>query len=995
MAMKVLIGISIVAHALLGAAAAEVPPPVKTALLETYGKLPLSFEANAGQADPRVKFLARGRGYTLFLTSTEAVLMLRDGEKTRPTGGGSPNRTPSADRHRGPEKSNGEPRTSNTAFRMHFDGANADAPITGLEALLGIVNYFRGTDPKNWRTDISTYAKVQYKEIYPGIDLVYYGNQGQLEYDLLVAPGADPKSIKLVIQGAEDVALTETGDLRLKTAGGDVRLLKPHVYQTIDGRKTHIAARYVVRPSPKLASQPGENGRGKASVASPVGIELAAYDPTRLLVIDPVLVYSTYLGGMESDTGHGIAVDAAGQVYVTGVTASADFPTTAAAFQPERTVGGVDVFVAKLDSTGSELLYSTYLSGSGGEEGLGIAVDGAGQAYVTGFTQSADFPTTEGSFQPELRGFLDAFVTKLTPTGSGLLYSTYLGGSNGDAGSRIAVDAAGQAYVTGNTDSADFPTTATAFQPGFGGISDAFVTKLNSTGSGLLYSTYLGGARFDVGLGIAVDAEGQAYVTGFTLSTNFPTAAAFQPGFGGVSDAFMTKLTPTGSGLLYSTYLGGARFEEGHGIAISAAGQAHVTGATASTNFPTTADAFQPGFGGVSDAFVTKLHPTGAGLLYSTYLGGAGSDNGFGIAVDAAGQAHVTGSTASADFPTTADAFQPGSGGADDAFVTKLTSTGSRLLSSTYLGGSGNDSGTGITVDAAGQAYVTGGTASADFPTTATAFQPVFGGSQGDAFVAKLSSSNTPLGSNVTVQLGQGTVTFASVTAAGDTTLTTSADGPPPPDGFKLGDPRTYYELATTASFGGAVTVCIDYASITFQDDARLQLFHFEEGRWVNATVSLDAARDIICGGVRSLSPFAIFEPAAPPIQPFATLGVSVEVEDERDERELEVEARFTLAATSDGIAPLTEDVVVQVGTFSATIPAGSFRGHGSREFTFEGDVDGVALEVKIRSRRQGRFDLTLEAEGVGVASIVNPVTVGITIGNDGGTAMVTAEFDD
>jgi hypothetical protein len=699
-------------------------------LSESYGKLPLHFEANQGQMHQDVRFLARGPGYSLYLTSGEAVLVL-----TRS----------------GPEASPGaQLQGESIALRMSLVGAARKPLVSGLEQLPGKANYFIGKDPAKWRSNVPTYAKVHYRDVYPGIDLVYYGNQRQLEYDFVVAPGADPKKIVLGFKGAEKLEIDAQGDLVLHTGGGAIRQHKPVIYQEVDGVRQEIAGSYVRKG------------------ANRIGFKVAAYDRSRPLVIDPVVLsYSTYLGGSYDDPGFGIAVDADGNAYVTGWTYSTDFPTTPEAFQPtfDRYE---DAFVTKLNPTGSALVYSTYLGGSGSDRGFGIAVDAAGNAYVTGGTNSDNFPTTAGAFQTT-NGWGGAFVTKLDPTGSALVYSTFLGSA---LGSGIAVDAAGNAYVAGRTSSVNFPTTPGAFQPISRGGVDVFVTKLNPTGSALVYSTYLGGSSSDSMNGIAVDAGGSAYVTGSTNSTDFPTTpGAYQTAFGGYSDAFVTKLNADGSGLIYSTYLGGSSSDAGTDIAVDAAGNAHVTGPTYSTNFPTTAGAFQAslaegtcsGYSGsfpCPDAFVTKLNPAGSGLIYSTYLGGSSADGGSGIAVDNSGNAYVTGNTNSANFPTTQDAFQTTfGGGADpygtpsgDVFVTKLNPAGSGLVYSTYLGGSDPDVSSAITMDAAGNIYVMGATDSTDFPITSGAFQPVFAGggggpesappapgAYGDTFVAKFS----------------------------------------------------------------------------------------------------------------------------------------------------------------------------------------------------------------------------------------------------------------
>jgi hypothetical protein len=472
-----------------------------------------------------------------------------------------------------------------------------------------------------------------------------------------------------------------------------------------------------------------------------VGFEVAAYDKARPLVIDPVLLYSTYAGGSGNDYANGIAVDAAGNAYVTGATYSTNFPATAGVFQTALRTGSEDTFVMKLEPGGTALVYSTYLGGNGKDSGLSIAVDAIGNAYVTGFTDSTNFPATAGAFQTRSRGFEDAFVTKLNSNGTALLYSSYLGGNGTDAGQGIAIDSAGNAYVTGTTFSTNFPTTAGAFQTAPGaGFYDAFVAKLSPTGAALVYSTYLGGG-YDAGTGIAVDVEGSAYVTGTTDSASgFPiTAGAFQTTYGGGDgDAFVTKLNAAGTALIYSTFLGGSGYDFGYGIAVDTAGYAYVTGFAGSTNFPATPGAFQTVSGGIYNAFVTKVSPAGTALVYSTYLGGNLADQGRGIAVDSAGSAYVTGMTSSPNFPVSAGVFQTTYGGdIYDAFVTKLDPTGTGLVYSTYLGGSGVDQSFGIAVDGGGTAYVAGTTSSTDFRATPGAFQTASGGGF-DAFVMKI-----------------------------------------------------------------------------------------------------------------------------------------------------------------------------------------------------------------------------------------------------------------
>ena len=707
----------------------------------TYGRLPLYFEANQGQSDPQVRFLARGGGHTLFLTPTEAVLVLTKQDPSL-----------------------------QTVLRMTFMGASPQAQIMGQREVAGKANYFLGNDPAKWRTNVPTYAAVRYEGLYPGVDLVYYGNNQQLEYDLVVGPGADPSQIALSFKGADRLELDANGDLVLHTATGAIRQHKPVIYQDVGGHQVAIPGGYVLQGAHR------------------VGFQVAAYDESRSLVIDPmILLYSTYLGGanaygLDGDKSYGVfegssgvAVDTDRNAYVVGTTGSTDFPTTAGAFQtaPGGCCGSYDVFVAKLNPNGSGLVYSTYLGGSGWDGGAAIAVDSAGNAYVTGYAGSTDFPTTRGAFQTTFGGGADAFVTKLNPSGSGIVYSTYLGGRSYDGSRAIAVDADGNAYVTGATVSTDFPTTSGAFQiihsiayppcdtdPLSWICLDAFVVKLNPGGSGLVYSTYLGGVGPDAGYGIAVDASGQAYVTGDSTSTDFPTTVgAFQTTSGGYADVFVTKLNQSGSGLVYSTYLGGGSNEGGSGIAVDVAGDVYVTGQTYSTDFPTTMGAFRVTLGGSSNAFVTKLSPSGSGLVYSTYLGGRSYDGSRAIAVDADGNAYVTGFTTSWDFPTTAGAFQADHNSCrddemdlnDDVFVVKLDPTGSGLIYSTYLGGAERDIGTSIAVDGAGDAYITGFTGGWSnscffpfFPVTPGAFDMTRNGFS-DAFVTKITDIAPPV----------------------------------------------------------------------------------------------------------------------------------------------------------------------------------------------------------------------------------------------------------
>lgn len=702
---------------------------------EAYGRVPLHFEANHGQTDDRVKFLTRGRGYTMFLTQTEAVLTLSHEE--------SPEAKDPRSIGRHPEPLRSE---SRSVLRMTFAGGNPIPRVVGQEKLPGKANYFIGKDPAAWRVNVPTYARVRYDNLFPGIDLVYYGNQRALEYDFVVQPGADPTHIGLRFEGADKIEVDAQGDLVLHAAAGAIRQRKPLIYQEVDGVRREISGGYVL------------------AAKDTVGFEVAAYDATRPLVIDPVLFYSTFLGGSTDETGNAIAVDSSGSAYVTGNTNSIDFPTTGG-LQPVFG-GSSDAYVTKLNPTGSTLVYSTYLGGTGGDVGLGIVVDAAGSVYLTGNTSSSNFPATASAFDTTPNGSNDAFVAQLNSGGSALVYATYLGGTDFEGAIGIAVDLTGNAYVTGATQSLDFPTTLGAFDQIHAGEQDAFVTKVSVSGSALVYSTYLAGNGLfdnDAGISIAVDGTGFAYVAGVTTAADFPTTPlAFQTAYGGNDDVFVTKLNLAGSALVYSTYLGGTDFEGGGRMIIDVAGNAYVTGITASADFPTM-NPFQAALNGDFDAFVTRLNGNGSALVYSTYLGGTGDEEGLDIAVDTMGSTHIIGRTTSTtDFPIVPGAFQGAfGGGADDAFVTKLNPMGSGLVYSSYLGGSDEDANNGaVTVDddlVDPIAYVAGSTRSADFPTTLGAFQET-APDQGNAYVAQIIDTVLPPGPTTGRVKGQGTI---------------------------------------------------------------------------------------------------------------------------------------------------------------------------------------------------------------------------------------------
>ena len=675
----------------------------------------MSFEANVGQAGEQVKFLTRAHGYTVFLSDEEAVLALASPDSKQ--GGARPGQDAASD---------AEPAPMPPVLKLRWAGAAAHAE--GIEELEGKINYLIGNDPTAWKTNIPTFARVRYQNVSPGVDLVFYGNHSNLEYDFVVAPGADPRAVTMEIEGADSMRVDDNGDLVIRAGGAEVRQLQPVVYQKSDGGAAQeVQARYAV------------DGTGR------VRLDIGSYDAGRELVIDPSLIYSTFLGGNGSDVPRGVAADSNGAAYVVGHT-TGGFPVTAGAFDTTFN-GGTDAFVTKMDPSGAFPIYSTYLGGIGNDYGYDIAVDSAGQAYVTGST-SASFPVTPGAFDTTFNGGTDAFVTKLNPAGSGLVFSTYLGGNLADLGFGIALDTAGWVYVTGSTASANFPVMATAFDTTLGGPTDAFVTKLDPAGAALGYSTFLGGANNDNGAAVAVDSGGHAYVTGTTGGAGFPvTPGAFDTSFNGMKDAFATELDPAGSALLYSTFLGGANVDSGVDIAVgmsaSGLGQMYVVGHTLSPGYPVTPGAYDTSFNGRNDAFVTCLVPAvGGGLVYSTFLGGASDDYGRSIAVDASGSAFVAGYTKSRNFPVTPGTIDPTFNGVGDAFVSELDPSGGSLPFSTFLGGTADDAGYGITLSFE-TLYVVGYTSSHNYPTTPGVFQSLYGGGVRDAFVTRLTWSSS------------------------------------------------------------------------------------------------------------------------------------------------------------------------------------------------------------------------------------------------------------
>ena len=754
-------------------------PAVQHKILANYGKLPLSFEANQGQTDPSVKFLSRASGYTLFLTENGAVLAQR-GARRDPKDRNSERGT----RHLSAANP-GAAAEDKLTLSMGLVGANRAAVVKGAEELPGKSNYFIGNDPKKWRTNVSTYAKVKYEDVYPGVDLVYYGNQGQLEYDLVVAPGADPSPIAFELgaicepprQCPEPLRLDRSGDLVVETGSGGIRFRKPVAYQLgRSGEKRYVEATYAVEVSESKSWKP----------ESKIRFQLAPYDSSAPLVIDPVLAYSTYLGGNGLDKVSGIVVTSSGEATVVGSTNSTNFPVAANAFQPAFGGGEYDALVTQLSANGRSLIFSTYLGGNDDDESWGVGLDAEDNVYVSGLTASLNFPTTANAYSTAFNGTGDdSFLTKLNPTGSSLLYSTYIGpvyqgAGNVHLGEFLVTNSTGKAYIEGVTDSVGFPVTPGAYQPTLAGSKDAILTIIDTTQSGsasLAYSTYLGGTGWDEGHGVALDASGNVYLTGVTYSLNYPvTAGAYQASCKLNSSnqcegqTFMSKINPGGQGsadLLYSTYFGGSATNNGASVGVDTSGDAYVTGDTTSTDMPTTPGAFQPNcnttLGTCNNSFIAKFNPAGQGnadLVYSTYFGGSGIEVTKGLVVDLANNAYVTGRTTSTDFPTKSPlqaAHAAGNGSipirpltrlasmsplseGNDGFVLELNPTGTALQFSTYLGGTQLDSLNAIALDNHDNIYVGGRTSSTDYPTTAGAFQTAHYPDNGtfDAVVGKI-----------------------------------------------------------------------------------------------------------------------------------------------------------------------------------------------------------------------------------------------------------------
>lgn len=773
---------------------------------KNYGQLPLSFEANRGQTDAQVKFLARNSSYNLFLTADEAVLTLQ--HRTHQTKKDKTGRVVKEDSSR---KVSGEARQS--VLRMRVLGANPEARVEGVEPLAARSNYLIGRDPQRWQTDVPHYGKIRYESIYPGVNLIYYGNQKQLEYDFHVAPGAKPETIALGFKGADKIRLDKNGDLVLRTAGGDVRQLKPVAYQEIDGQRRSIACRYVLRGGDRIS------------------FEVGAYDAGAPLVIDPIMNYSTYLGGNNQDEASGVAVDGQGNTYVVGSTVSTNFPVTPGAFQTQLagTVSATyDAFVTKLNPEGTAIIYSTFIGGRyGGDHGTSIVVSATGEAHIAGETNSQDFPMYGGAYQAMLRGSQDAFIAKLNPVGSYLTYSTFLGGTNAEYNPILALNPYGDLFIAGRTTSLNFPLFGPGFQKFPGGTSancaagpcsDGFLVQLRMIpGSRPVFSTFLGGSGDDFidGIDLRENNDDSIYVAGRTNSSNFPTTpTTFKNTKSGDAmsyDAFVTRFYRTGDRLIYSTYLGGAEDDYANDITVDLQGTAFVTGTTASPGFPVTPNAFQQSLAGSGshryDAFLTLLRDDGRHLHYSTFIGGSFDD--VGTAVNLYGpEVYIAGQTASHDLRVSDDALQPNhGGGAYDGFLMRMMPNSPWFTYLTYIGGADYDQVKDIALSFVGSApivYLVGSTWSSDFYVTPNAIQPAKGSEyEGDGFVARvhMGQQGLTVKGRVTNEFGNGLVDV-EVTFSGSVNRTVRTDE----DGYyRLGGILPGSNLTLTAARDGFV----------------------------------------------------------------------------------------------------------------------------------------------------------------------------------------------
>ncbi len=804
----------------------EFAAPQHGQVIPAYGKLPLTFEANQGQTSADARFIARGNGYSAFLTSAGMVLSLRPPKMLRPLAVATV------------DPAHGSSSSPKTTLQFNLLGATPTPGVVGEDQQPGRVNYFIGKDPARWRRNVPTYARVRYKNVYPGIDLLYYGSHQQLEYDFEISRSADPSLIQFEIKGANQLQLDANGDLVLKTSLGELNFQSPVVYQQSNGQRLPVDGGYVVKD------------------ATHVAFRLAHYDSSEPLVIDPVLVYSTYLGGSGDDEPHAIAIDSTGSIYVAGLTDSADFPNTKT-FAAPGDFGIVHAFVAKLDPTGSSLVYADYLGGGGGEVGSALALDSSDNAYLTGTTGSSDFPTVN-PYQSSLAGTTNVFLSEVSADGSSLLYSTYLGGNSSDTSSSIVIDSLGEVYVAGWTSSTNFPALD-AYQPTVSPNQDgiygeyAFVTKFHPDGQSLAYSTYLGGSLMPTqtcwngpcvlppssrNFGLAVDANGNAYVGGVTATLDFPaTAGAYLTSNSNLQSlpvGFVSKFDAGGS-LAYSTYLYGSSGGETNikAITVDSSGSAYVAGATSDGTFPITSTSIcDPSIYGLGCNYtvVTKLDPTGASLLYSTYLGLNNNASPQAIALDANNDAYILGvSWGCKSFALVGGIESCGDVATSDLLLVEIDPTASTELFATFLGGSDDEYPAGIALDTTGNIYVGGETFSGDFPTTAGAFQNTLNGDS-NVFLLKIAPNPAPAVSASPFLLQYASQPVGSSSPVATALLRNMGSSPLSISSVSVnGDFAVTNDCANTVKAAGNCTFSVTFAptaagprygSIVIQDDA-------------------------------------------------------------------------------------------------------------------------------------------------------------------------------
>jgi len=695
---------------------------VEERVKSSLANLQIPFIENKGQVHKDVAFYAKTFGGTVFVTKDgRLVYTLPEGssEKEDLRKHGKISKLDA--------KKDAQPGRA-VALKESLVGAKIKE-VKGESPSTTKVSYFKDNDPSRWKSGISTYDLVSLGEVYKGIEVKLRAYGKNVEKLFYVKPGASPDAIKVKVEGGR-ISVNDKGELEVETGLGIVRFTKPVAYQEVDGKKVEVPVSY------RLIND------NKSLYAFNVG----EYDRTKPLVIDPLLA-STFIKGSDWEFAYAIALDSSGNVYVIGRTGSSDYPTTSGAYDRSYN-GDEDVFVSKLSNDLSKLLASTFIGGSRYDRGSSIALDSSGNVYITGETMSSNYPTTPGAYDTSHNGGSDVFVSKLSNDLSKLLASTFIGGSGNDYGYSIALDSSGNVYVTGSTGSSNYPTTPDAYNRSYNGDFDVFVSKLSNDLSKLLASTFIGGSRYDRGSSIALDSSGNVYVTGETMSSNYPTTpGAYDRSYnGGYGDVFVSKLSSNLSQLLASTFIGGSGNDYGTSIALDRSGNVYVIGRTGSSDYPTTPGAYDTQCGtdgtcnGYFDAFVSKLSNDLSKLLASTFIGGSRYDEGSSIALDRSGNVYVTGKTESSDYPTTPGAYDTSHNGREDVFVSKLSNDLSKLLASTFIGGSGNDYGTSIALDRSGNVYVIGRTGSSDYPTTPGAYDTSHN-VRGEVFVSKLDSN--------------------------------------------------------------------------------------------------------------------------------------------------------------------------------------------------------------------------------------------------------------